>query len=86
MGKFTLDSFKNAVKTDTAFKNSIINRTDEGNMFSSDTGTDLFDLDNGVAIIHERNLIKYLEKYMCRDQDELSDYLYYNKGIFLKVI
>ena len=86
MGKFTLDSFKNAVKTDTVFKNSIINKTDTADMFMPDTGSDLFDLDNGVAIIHERNLAKYLEKYMCKDQDELSDYLYYNKGIFLKVI
>ena len=80
MGKFTLDSFKSAVKTDVAFKNAIINDVND------DMGQDLFDFDNGVAIIHERNLVKYLEKYMCKDQDELSDYLYYNKGIFLKVI
>ena len=81
---FTLDSFKTAVKTNQEFKERIIN--DAYRNVDKPFCQDIFDYDNGVAIIQERNLTKYLEKYMCKNQDELSDYLYYNKGIFLKVV
>ena len=75
MGKtFTLDSFKEAIRVDTALKESLSN------------DADIFDEENGVAVVHQGNIMKYLEEFMCKDQEELQDYLYYNKGIFLKVI
>ena len=75
MGKtFTLDAFKEAINVDKDFKASLSSETD------------LFDEEHGVAVVHQSNIMKYLEKFMCKDQNELQDYLYYNKGIFLKVI
>ena len=47
---------------------------------------DTFDPDNGVAVIHKKNLNKYLEEFMCKNEEDLSNFLYYRKGIFLKVI
>ena len=75
MGKtFTLDSFKETVKADKSFQEQL-----SGNI-------DTFDPDNGIAIIHKSNIMQYLEKFMCKDEAELSNFLYYKKGIFLKVI
>lgn len=71
---FSLAEFKEAVKEDRV---KIVDETNEKDMFYPD---------NGIAVIHEKNLMKYLEKFMCKNQDELSDFLYYKKGIFLKVI
>jgi len=71
---FTFDSFKEAVKADNSLQEQI-------------TGdVDTFDPDNGIAIIHKNNLMRYLEKFMCKDEGDLSNFLYYKKGIFLKVI
>lgn len=72
--KYTLESFKHALNVDVQLKESISNETD------------VFDIDNGVAIVHQSNIMKYLERYMCKSQEELQDYLYYNKGIFLKIV
>lgn len=72
--KYTLESFKDALYVDTQLKETISGESD------------IFDMDNGVAIVHQRNIMKYLEKFMCKNEIELSDYLYYHKGIFLKVI
>lgn len=72
--KYTLDSFKDAINVDVQLKESISNESD------------VFDMDNGVAIVHQSNLMKYLEKFMCKNSEELQDYLYYNKGIFLKIV
>ena len=72
--KFTLDSFKEAINIDSGLKSSLLNETD------------VFDEENGVALVHQNNITKYLERYMCKTEEELQDYLYYNKGIFLKVI
>lgn len=47
---------------------------------------DTFDPDNGIAVIHKKNLNKYLEEFMCKNEEDLSNFLYYRKGIFLKVI
>lgn len=48
--------------------------------------TDLIDLDNGVMRIYSENLNKYLEKYACKDAEDLEDTLYYSYGIYCKVI
>ena len=74
MKTFSLESFKDAINVDKALKDKIVG------------DIDTFDEENGIAVVHQGNLSKYLEKFMCKDQDELSDYLYYYKGIFLKVI
>lgn len=79
MEKFSFDSFKESVKTNSILK-------DIGDNMDSNANKDMFYPDSGIAIIHERNLMKYLEKFMCKNQEELSDFLYYKKGIFLKVI
>ena len=74
MGKvktFSFESFKEAILEDS-----------NGELLNLDT----FDPDNGIAIIHESNLNKYLEEFMCKDQTDLQNYLYYHKGIFLRVI
>ena len=72
--KFSLESFKEAISVDDNLKQSLSNEVD------------VFDEGNGVAIIHKNNISKYLEKYLCKNQEDLEDYLYYHKGIFLKVI
>lgn len=78
---FSLAEFKEAIKED---KIKILD--DIGNDMDKRAEEDKFYPETGVAIIHEKNLMKYLEKFMCKNQDELSDFLYYKKGIFLKVI
>lgn len=76
MGKtFSLESFKEAVSTNVELKNSL-----------SNAESDIFDEQNGVAVINRNNINKYLEKYLCKDEEDLENYLYYHKGIFLKVI
>lgn len=81
---FSLDSFKEAINIDKNFKDSILENI--GADMDKHAGADTFDPDNGVAIIHEKNLMAYLEKFMCKNKEELSDFLYYKKGIFLKII
>ena len=48
--------------------------------------TDLIDLDNGVMRIYSENINKYLEKYACKDAEDLEDTLYYSYGIYCEVI
>jgi hypothetical protein len=69
----TLEEFKTLAK-DKEFKEKIT------------TPNDIIDLDNGTMIIHRANLNKYLEKYICKDEDDLSDTLYYSYGIYLTII
>ena len=47
---------------------------------------DIIDLDNGTMVIHRCNLNKYLEQYICKDEDDLSDTLYYSYGIYVTII
>ena len=47
---------------------------------------DTIDIEHGVMIIHEDNLMKYLEKYLCKDEDELSDTLYYRYGVYIRIL
>lgn len=77
MKKFSsLDSFKEALSVDKILQDQL------GDLNNRDT----FDPDNGIAMIHKSNLMPYLEKFMCKDEEELSNFLYYKKGIFLKII
>ncbi len=71
---FTLDSFKEMVNTNKDFKNEITHKKD------------FIDLDNGVMRIHHENINEYLEKYLCKDAEDLEDTLWYNYGIFCQVI
>jgi hypothetical protein len=74
MQKFSLDSFKEAVTTDEDLANSLIGKSDT------------IDYDNGSAIIHRCNLNKYLEKYMCKNEDDLSNTMWFSYGIFVHVV
>lgn len=68
MKKYTLEDFKNFIKTERTKTRDII------------------DVKNGKMIIHKSNVNKYLEKYMCKSEEDLSDTLYYSLGIWVKII
>lgn len=72
--KLTLDAFKDLLKTDSSFVEKVTNTSD------------IIDMDNGSMVIHRCNIVKYLEKYMCKNEDDLSDTLWYRYGVFVKVI
>ncbi len=74
MKALSLDAFKNMAKTDDDFRNSIIGKQDT------------IDFDNGAATIHRGNVMKYLEKYMCKSEEELEDTLWYSYGVFVKIV
>lgn len=78
MGKnkqfMSLDTFKDFIINDVSFKETITNVDD------------IIDFDNGTMIVYKQNLSKYFEQYMCKTEDELSDTLWFNYGIFLKIV
>ena len=47
---------------------------------------DVIDIKNGNMVIHKSNIDKYLEKYMCKNEDDLCDTLYYSMGVWVKII
>lgn len=47
---------------------------------------DVVDFENGTLIVNRNNLTKYLERYSCKDEDDLSDTLWYSYGVFLKIV
>lgn len=71
---FSLDSFKDMISSNNDFKEEIIGKQD------------LIDLDNGVMRIYAENLNKYLEKYACKNAEDLENTLYYSYGIYCTVI
>ncbi len=71
---FSLESFKEMVSSNQEFKDNITCRND------------IVDLDNGVMKIYSENLSKYLEQYSCKNAEDLEDTLYYDYGIYCKVI
>lgn len=71
---FSLDSFKDMISNNNDFKEEIISKQD------------LIDLDNGVMRIYAENLNKYLEKYACKNAEDLENTLYYSYGIYCIVI
>ena len=70
----TFDAFKDLMANDTSFIKEITNTND------------IIDMDNGTMVIHRQNITKYLERYMCKDEDDLQDTMWYNYGVFVKVI
>ena len=47
---------------------------------------DIIDIQNGRMTIYAEHLNKYLEEYCCKDEEDLSDTLYYRHGVFLKIV
>lgn len=47
---------------------------------------DDIDIKNGKMTIHKSNINKYLEKYMCKNENDLFDTLYGSFGIWMKII
>lgn len=74
MGILSLDAFKSMLSSNNEFKNSLISKND------------IIDWDNGTMVIYSENINKYLEKYACKDADELIDTLWYSYGMFVKII
>lgn len=74
MVTLSFEDFKNIVSNSNEFKNSIINKND------------IIDWDNGTMVIYQENIGKYLEKYSCKDANDLVDTLWYSYGMFVKII
>ena len=70
----TFDAFKDLMANDVSLREKITNTND------------IIDMDNGTMVIHRHNISKYLERYMCKDEDDLQDTMWYNYGVFVKVI
>lgn len=70
----TFDAFKDLMANDVALREEITHTSD------------IIDLDNGSMVIRKHNISKYLEMYMCKDEDDLKDTMWYNYGVFVKVI
>lgn len=67
----TLDEFKANGKQ---IKNLVCSRND------------IIDLDNGTMTIYSENLNKYLERYACKDAEDLINTLWFNYGVLVRVI
>lgn len=70
----TLEAFKDLMSTNITLREEITNTSD------------IIDLDNGSMVIRKHNISKYLERYMCKDEDDLKDTMWYNYGVFVKVV
>lgn len=70
----TLDDFKVLMQTDVALKEQLSGVSD------------IIDFDNGSMLIYRCNLNKYLERYMCKDEDDLKDTMWYNYGVYVKIL
>lgn len=74
MPKFTLESFKDTLRSDITLKEKLAGTSD------------IIDFDNGTAIIHKENLNRYLERYVCKNERDLEDTLWYNYGVFVRFV
>ena len=72
--KMTLDGFKSLLANDKEFVDNLV------------SSSDIIDVEGGNMIIHRSNINKYLEQYMCKSEEDLSDTLWYSYGMFVKVI
>lgn len=70
---FTLEEFK-MMNNNHEFRKKIINRSDS------------IDFDNGSMTIYAENLNKYLEKYSCKDAEDLENTLWFSYGVYLKIV
>lgn len=83
-GKMTFDDFKERVSNDDSFRSQF---TDFDNSAQRrDNSVDVVDIDNGFMLVSRNNLSKYLERYMCKTEEDLQDTLWYNYGVFLKIV
>lgn len=74
MKTLTLDEFKTKVITDKNFSKEISNRSD------------VIDMDNGTMVIYIENINKYLEKYACKNADDLQNTLWFSYGVFVNIV
>jgi len=72
--KINFEEFREKLKNDNLFRGSIT------------TKSDVVDVDNGIMIISHDNIDKYLERYMCKDEFDLQDTLWYNYGVYVKIV
>lgn len=70
---FSLEEFK-SMNNNQDFKNRITGRVDS------------VDFDNGSMVVYAEHLNKYLEKYSCKDASDLEDTLWFNYGVYLKIV
>lgn len=70
----TFDAFKDLMANDASLREEMTR------------DSDIIDIDNGSMVIHKRNISKYLERYMCKDEDDLQDTMWYHYGVFVKVV
>ncbi len=69
----SLDAFKELLSSNCEVKDKITGRSDT------------LDLDNGVMRIYPEHINTYLEKYSCKNAEDLQDTLWYNYGIFCQI-
>ena len=74
METLSLDAFKSILSSNSDFKNSLIGKND------------IIDWDNGTMMIYNENINKYLERYACKDANDLIDTLWYSYGMVVKII
>jgi len=53
------------------------------NMFNR---SDIIDIDGGTMIIYSENINKYLEKYSCKNAEDLEDTMWFSYGVFVKIV
>ena len=70
----TFDACKDRMANDASFREEITHTSD------------IIDMDNGSMVIHKQNISKYLERYVCKDEDDLGETMWYSYGMFVKVI
>lgn len=76
------DEFKEKARNDENFRAGFYSKC----VMESDGKHEIFDMDSGVAIIPRCKVNKYLERYACKSAEELEDTLWYDYGIFCKII
>lgn len=72
--KFSLESFKDALIESYDLRDSLAGTSD------------VLDFDNGTGLIHRENINRYLERYACKNAEELSDALWYGYGMYVKIV
>ena len=70
----TFDAFKDLMANDVSLREEITR------------DSDIIDMDNGSMVIHKRNISKYLERYMWKDEEDLQDGMWYHYGVFVRVV
>ena len=69
----SLEAFKTKDLTDDAFRKSF-------------RRNDLIDFENGIATLYRENLMKELETFECKNEEDLLDSLWHTYGVFAKVV